>query len=97
MGDEGRNGGQPVQFEVYRITCRQFVDFLADYFDGGLSGRPRRAFDAHLRRCSACADYLAGYRETIILSRSLRADDFLCAAPEALVRAVVAALNETTN
>ena len=57
------------------LTCRQIIDFLDDYVDGSQPEDVRAAFEAHLAACPECEDYLATYRDTIRLSRSLCADD----------------------
>jgi len=75
-----------------RLTCREFIDFLASYLDGEIAPGERERFDQHLGVCPACVDYLASYRETIRLSaESASEDDLLDDAPEDLIRAVLAA------
>lgn len=51
------------------LTCRELIDFLADYLDGGLEQDSRAAFEAHLAACPRCVDYLASYRETVRLGK----------------------------
>ena len=75
------------------MTCRELVEFLADYLDGGLPPDTRRVFEAHLADCPECAAYLRGYADAIRLARaSAEADDAVPAGvPERLVRAILAA------
>jgi len=76
------------------ITCEQFVTFLMDYLDEALPGDQRSTFEGHLAACPACVNYLATYRQTVELGRSLCATDQQAIpeeVPEALVRAVLAA------
>ena len=75
------------------LTCREFADFLADYYEGELPSPRRLVFDEHLRRCAACVAYLASYRSTVRLAalyaeRSLSPPD----VPESLLQAVLAGL-----
>ena len=77
------------------LTCREFVEFLADYLAGALPPAQRDAFDGHLALCPSCVAYLNTYRQAIRLGHeALRpADDELGEqdAPEELVRAVLEA------
>jgi anti-sigma factor RsiW len=56
------------------LSCRELIEFLADYLDGALPAGERVAFDAHLAVCPYCVDYLASYRETIHLGRQALAE-----------------------
>ena len=80
------------------MTCREMVEFLADYLDGALPGASRREFDEHLDECPDCQAYLESYSITIRLVRqSLDPPRELdCASmPEDLVRAILAARSES--
>lgn len=73
-------------------TCREVLEFLADYLDESLGAEERAAFDRHLAVCPPCVAYLDGYRETIRLSRtSLRDEDeaALPPLPDELVAAIL--------
>jgi len=52
------------------ITCDEFEEFIAEYFEGELSAVQRRTFDMHLKVCEDCRAYLKAYRNTIALGRS---------------------------
>jgi anti-sigma factor RsiW len=75
------------------MTCREAVEFLMDYLDGALPAEQRATFERHLERCPPCLKYLASYRETVRLGRSLCADPEEPAGeeiPEELVQAILA-------
>jgi anti-sigma factor (TIGR02949 family) len=61
------------------VTCRDFVDFLSEYFSGELVDAQRTEFEAHLAECPTCVAYLDTYRKTIQLIKTV------CAQPEARV------------
>jgi anti-sigma factor RsiW len=75
------------------VTCREFLDFLADYLAGEVPPESRARFDAHLAACPPCVTYLRTYEQTIALGKAACADDGGVPAdvPEELVRAVLAA------
>lgn len=52
------------------ITCSEFEEFVADYFDGDLPESQHKIFDAHLKVCPDCRAYLKAYRNTIALGRA---------------------------
>ena len=73
------------------MTCRQLVDFLAEYVADGLEVSERTAFAAHLADCPACADYVRSYRDTIALAKDAARDDeaAVAAMPPELVDAIL--------
>jgi anti-sigma factor RsiW len=71
------------------VTCREFVDFLLSYVEGGLKPPARARFDAHLADCPDCVRYLNQYSETIKASREVFADDDLAEVPVDLLRAIL--------
>ncbi len=76
------------------ITCRELIDFIAEYLDGGLDDAPRVEFERHLGVCPSCVAYLDSYRTTVSLGKeALRPTDEPVngSVPEAFVRAVLAA------
>lgn len=62
------------------LTCRELVELVTAYLDGGLSRAQRRRFDAHIAGCPNCTLYLEQFRETIRLTGTLRESDV---SPEA--------------
>jgi anti-sigma factor RsiW len=76
------------------LTCREVIDFLADYLEGTLRADQRAPFEAHLAECADCVAYLRSYRETIRLAQeACRGPDDPVPAdvPEELVRAIAKA------
>ena len=47
------------------MTCKQFVDFTTEYFEGTLSPSDLARFQAHLVTCPHCASYLEQMCQTI--------------------------------
>ncbi len=75
------------------ISCKEFADFLGDYFSGELSDAQRAVFDRHMALCSDCRNYLDTYRQTLELEGELKADDEQVPSPEIpedLVTAILA-------
>ena len=57
------------------LVCQQVVELVTDYLEGALSRSDRRRFDAHLRKCPNCTNYLVQMRATIRATGSLHQDD----------------------
>ena len=47
------------------MVCKEAVELVTDYLEGALSRRDRARFEAHLRDCPHCSEYLAQMRATI--------------------------------
>lgn len=76
------------------MTCREFVDFLADYVSGQLSPPQAAAFRKHLSRCPPCVAYTNTYLEAVRLGQAaLRSDETPVPAdlPEELVKSILLA------
>jgi len=74
------------------MTCREFADFLSDYFSGELDLARREVFDRHLSVCSDCRNYLSTYRTTVKLTQTAFVDDQIPAdVPPQLLRAILQA------
>jgi anti-sigma factor RsiW len=76
------------------LTCRELVDFLADYLAGELPPEQGAEFDAHLARCPDCVTYLNTYRASVELARGTlepSPEPVPESVPEDLVRAILAA------
>ena len=75
------------------MTCRDFIAFLDDYLADRLPLESRGAFDAHLRCCVDCRNYLDSYRKTVELGKQAFAstdeDTLPAAVPESMIRAVL--------
>lgn len=75
------------------MTCRELIDFLADYLDGTLPAGERSVFEQHLRVCPQCVDYLNAYRTTVRLEKLACSEkpDAPMPMPEGLKQAILAA------
>lgn len=76
------------------ITCRQLIDFIADYLDGSLPAEQRAEFERHLRVCGPCVHYLASYQAAMKLGKAAFPDPDQpppCGIPDDLVAAIVSA------
>jgi anti-sigma factor RsiW len=76
------------------VTCREFADFIVDYLSGELPEGTRSQFEQHLKVCTNCVKYLAGYKATIELGRAAFDDPDAPApehVPEDLVQAILSA------
>lgn len=75
------------------MTCREFIDFLIDYFEDDLSARERAEFKDHLVECPDCTEYLKSYEETFRLGKAVFANPdapLPLEVPEELVQAILA-------
>jgi anti-sigma factor RsiW len=73
------------------ITCRELIDFIADYLEDRLDANDRREFDRHLAVCPSCVNYLDAYKKTIALGKQALAPSDEPArgvAPEGLLKAI---------
>ena len=57
------------------LVCRQMVELVTDYLEGGLSRKDRRRFERHLAACPNCTAYLEQMRSTIRATGALTPDD----------------------
>jgi anti-sigma factor RsiW len=71
------------------ITCKQLIEFIADYVDGQLDEVSRSDFERHLAVCKSCQTYLEMYRQTVTAVRALAPDEPLDDIPEELVRSIL--------
>jgi predicted anti-sigma-YlaC factor YlaD len=44
------------------ISCKEVVDLVTDYLEGVIDEPTRVEFEAHLRLCAGCAEYLKQMR-----------------------------------
>ena len=68
------------------MNCTYCEDRLSDYLEGALPVDEREIVDQHLSSCSTCGELLAGVREVITLSRSIKVPE----APPWLASRIVA-------
>jgi len=74
------------------ISCRDFEDFIIQYFEDELPWSKRFIFKAHLKVCKECRDYLAAYRLSMAAMKEALVQEELPAVPEDLVKAILAAI-----
>ena len=75
------------------MNCREFIEFLLDYFAGDLPCETLALFDEHLRECPDCVAYLHCYESAITLARCACHDSevtILAEVPEDLIQAILA-------
>jgi anti-sigma factor RsiW len=53
--------------QLPEMPCREIVELVTEYLEGGLSVEDRTRFDAHLADCEYCAAYLEQMRQTVRL------------------------------
>lgn len=54
------------------LNCRECVDLLLDYAEGGLDSDDKRKLDEHLAACPPCLRFLNTYRSCTEMVRQLR-------------------------
>jgi len=69
------------------VTHARLKRRLSEYLDGGLAGRAKARMAQHLEHCAECRNELAELRGTVLLLRSLPAEE---EAPEFLATRVIA-------
>jgi anti-sigma factor RsiW len=69
------------------LPCQELVELVTAYFDGSLSRRDRRRFDAHIDGCENCTAYVEQMRLVIEATGRLTEDDLDPAAREELLEA----------
>lgn len=77
-----------------RLTCRELIDFIVDFFDGRLPPAQNAHFESHLEVCPDCVNYLDSYRQTVRIVKEALAqeeDAVTAGVPEELVTAVLRA------
>lgn len=66
--------------DVERLSCRELVELVTDYFEGALSEEERLRFDEHIGICQGCRVYLEQMRQTIVVAGRLSEESL---APDA--------------
>jgi anti-sigma factor RsiW len=69
------------------LNCRELVELVTDYFEGGLSPSERRRFEEHIMSCPPCRAYLEQMQQTIRLLGSIPEETVSPDAEETLVAA----------
>jgi hypothetical protein len=70
------------------MTCRELSDFLREYFAEELPAGVSTEFEMHIEHCGNCGVFLAQYRQTIALGKSVGQREALD-VPEELIEAIV--------
>jgi anti-sigma factor RsiW len=76
------------------MTCREVIEFLAEYLAGELPPEQHKVFTEHLDACPECVAYLESYEETVRLGKAALSepeDPVSDDVPEELVQAILAA------
>ena len=55
------------------MKCREVVELMTDYLEGGLSPQDRERFEQHIAGCDGCRAYLQQLRLTLRAMRSFEA------------------------
>ena len=80
------------------MNCREFVDFLIDYYDGNLPTEQYAKFQEHMVLCPPCVAYLKSYEQTMKLGKAAFEcldDQLPLDVPEGIVKAIVEARKAT--
>lgn len=59
---------------AHDLVCREVVELVSDYLEGGLGDRDRALFEEHLAVCDGCSAYLDQMRATIRVAGTLTAE-----------------------
>ena len=57
------------------VSCRQIVELVTEYLDGGLEVSERLAFERHVAICPPCRGYLSQLRRVSRVAGTLSEDD----------------------
>lgn len=57
------------------LRCRDLVELLTEYLDGGLDPATAATLEAHLAECQPCTAFLNTYRGAARAARQLRDED----------------------
>ena len=57
------------------LTCKELVELVTEYLEGGLSDDERERFEEHVVECGGCSNYLDQIRVTIELAGRVTVDD----------------------
>jgi anti-sigma factor RsiW len=67
------------------IACQELVEIVTAYFDGAMSRRDRKRFEAHISACGNCSTYIEQMRQTIEATGTLTEEQIDPAAREELL------------
>jgi anti-sigma factor RsiW len=69
------------------LTCTELVELVTEYLDGALAAEQRRRCEEHIVTCAGCAQHLAEFRRTILLTGRLTEELIEPETRDALLRA----------
>jgi anti-sigma factor RsiW len=67
------------------LACQELVEIVTAYFDGAMSRRDRKRFEAHISGCDNCTTYVEQMRETIEATGSITEETIDPAARDELL------------
>jgi anti-sigma factor RsiW len=67
------------------LACQGLVEIVTAYFDGAMSRRDRKRFEAHISGCDNCTTYVEQMRETIEATGSITEETIDPAARDELL------------
>ena len=68
------------------LTCKELVELVTEYLEGGLSSEDKERFEAHLATCDGCTAHLQQMRATIQAVGNLQETSLSPQAKENLLR-----------
>jgi hypothetical protein len=57
------------------MTCKEFIDFMLEYFEDDLTKGRRKIFEQHMNVCADCVAYMESYRKTVELVQNAGLED----------------------
>jgi anti-sigma factor RsiW len=69
------------------MVCIELVELVTDYLEGALPQQERDRFEAHLRECPPCGEYLRQMRATLIALGRIPAESVPPVVEERLLQA----------
>ena len=67
------------------LACQELVEIVTAYFDGAMSRRDRKRFEAHISGCDNCRTYVEQMRQTIAATGSISEEQIDPAARDELL------------
>lgn len=69
------------------MPCRELVEVITEYLEGGLGEIDRRRFEEHLANCPPCTEYVRQFRDVISASGRIPVEDLPASTQVALLEA----------
>lgn len=57
------------------LTCQELVELVTEYLEGKLAPEQRARFEAHLKTCGNCTEYVREIRDTLRLLGRLKEEN----------------------